>query len=116
MSESSGFIPMSWNVLYDDKVRLQLEGETATVGDKNKKLEVLVSEYEKFANKVTLLGFRGGVLDVEVEIAQPQKVIKEESKLVDEMLQTNAISSTGRLFKIGVQIANAATVTKAEKN
>ncbi len=74
---------------------------------------------------MTALGFRGEVLDLEVEFgevldlevefARPRKVIEEESKLVDEMLQTNAMSSTGRLFKIGVQIANAAVVTKAGK-
>ena len=65
--------------------------------------------------QITLLGFRGEVLDLEVEIAQPPKAIEEESKLVDEILQTNGMTSTGRLFKIGVQIANAAVVTKAGK-
>ncbi len=36
-------------------------------------------------------------------------------KLVDEMMQMNAMSSTGGLFKIGVQIANVAAGTRAEK-
>ncbi len=104
---------MSWNVFNDDKARQQFGGETAAVGDNNKKLELLVSEYAKIANEVMLLGFRGEVLDLEVEFEKPWKVIEEESKLVDKMLQTNVMSSTGRLFKISVQIANAATVTKA---
>ncbi len=46
-----GFIPMSRNALNDNKVRQQLGGETAAVGDNNQKLELLVSEYEKIANK-----------------------------------------------------------------
>ncbi len=44
------FISMNWNALYDNKVRQQLGGKTATVGDNNKKLEFLVNEYEKIAN------------------------------------------------------------------
>ncbi len=69
----------------------------------------------QITNEVTLLGFRGGVLDLEVEIAQPPKAIEEESELVDEILQTNGMTSTGRLFKISVLIVNAAAVTRAGK-
>ncbi len=106
---------MSRNTLYNDKVRQQLVGEKAAVGDNNKKLELLLIEYEIISSKVILLGYKGGVLDLEVEISQSQKLIEEGSKLVYEMLQTNVMSSTRRLFKIGVQIANVATVTKAGK-
>ncbi len=106
---------MSRNTLYNDKVRQQLVGEKAAVGDNNKKLELLLIEYEIISRKVILLGLKGGVLDLEVEISQSQKIIEEGSKLVYEMLQTNVMSSTRRLFKIGVQIANVATVTKAGK-
>ncbi len=69
----------------------------------------------QITNEVTLLGFRGGVLDLEVEIAQPPKAIEEESELVDEILQTNGMTSTGRLFKISVLIVNTAAVTRAGK-
>ncbi len=42
-----GFIPMSWNELYDDKVRLQMGGETAAMCDKNKNLNFLSVNFFK---------------------------------------------------------------------
>ncbi len=85
------------------------------MGDNGERLKLLCEDYEKIAKEVTALGFEGDMLDIEIEVAKPQKIIEDEEKLINEMLETNAMSSTGRLFKLGVQVANAATVTKAGK-
>lgn len=63
-----GFIPTSSNALYDDKVRQQLGG----VRDKGDKIKHLFHENEKITNKITSIGFRGDVLDLEIAVAQLQ--------------------------------------------
>lgn len=62
------FIPMSQNALYEVTVSQQLGGEK-TLWETTIKLELCVSEYEKIANDVILLGFRGMVLDLIAEMA-----------------------------------------------
>ncbi len=108
-----GFIPMTRNAIYDEKVCQQLGGGSAAVGDYGQKIEVLVKDYEKVAHEITQLGFKGELLDIEVEVAQPQQVIADEEKLIEKSVEENAINSTGRLYRFGVQVANAGTVTKA---
>ncbi len=85
------------------------------MGDNRKKIKFLCNDYDKIVKELTSLGFKGGILDLEVQVPQPLKVNNDEDKLINETLDTNAISSTGQLFKLGVHFANVATVTKVEK-
>ncbi len=79
------------------------------------KVKLLCDDCDKIAKEVSLLGFQGGTIDLKVKVAKTQKVINDEEKFINEILDTNSMYSTGRLFKLGVQAANATTVTKAGK-
>ncbi len=52
-----GFIPMNRNALYDEKVRQQLGGNKAAIGEQGYHIMMLVSNYEKNAKLVTDMGF-----------------------------------------------------------
>ncbi len=110
-----GFITMNQNALYDDKVRQQLGGEKAAVGDYGKRLKILAQDYEMAANEVTEMGFNGEILDLEMEVVQPQQNIDNEDELVNKLVAENAVTSTGRLYRLGIQIANSKIVTKAAR-
>ncbi len=84
------------------------------MGDYRKKIEMLMDEYKKAAKEITTLRFKGEFIDLEVEVARPQ-IIEDKNKLIEEMLENNAMNPTGRLFKLGVQVSNAGMVTKAEQ-
>ncbi len=59
------------------------------------------------------MGFNGNILGLKVENAQPQQIITEEEKLINEILQDNAMNSTGCLDKCGIQVANTSVATTA---
>ncbi len=81
------------------------------MGDNGKKIKFLCNDYDKIVKELTSLGFKGGILDLEVQVPQPQKVNNDENKVINETLDTNASSLTGQLFKLGIHFAN---VTKEE--
>lgn len=78
----------------------QFGGEMVVVGDNIKNSHFLS------------VNIRGDMLDLSRNCKTTKKCW-DVATLVDEMLQTNAISSNGRLFKINVQIVNAVAVTRA---
>ncbi len=110
-----GFIPMNRNTLNDDKVRQQLGGEKASVGDQGQRLQLLVDDYEKAAAEVNELGFRGEVLDLELEVAVPRALIEDESERIKKIVEEKAANKTGGLFKLGCQVANERVVMESCK-
>ncbi len=70
---------MNRNTLYDDKVR-QLCGEKAAVGNYGQWLQLLVDYYKKAAKEIIDMGFNGGLVDLEMEVVQPQQVIDNEDE------------------------------------
>ncbi len=89
------------------------QGPNAAVGDHGRKIQLLLEDYKKIAEEVTNLGFKGEMFNLEIEVAKPQQQLNNEEKLLEKIMEDNAMTSTGRLFKLGVQVANAAAVTKA---
>ncbi len=59
-------------MLYDDKVHQQLGGEKAAVGNYGKQLQILAKDYKIAAKEVTEMGFDGEILNLEIEVVQPQ--------------------------------------------
>ncbi len=74
---------------------------------------MLEGEYKKAAKEITTLGFKGNFFDLEVKITLPQQIIEDENKFIEEILESNRMNLTGRLFKVGVQVTNAGRVIKA---
>ncbi len=52
------------------------------------------------------MGFNGGLLDLEVDVVQPQQVIDNEDESVNKLVSENVVNSTGQLYPLGIQIAN----------
>ncbi len=75
---------------------------------------MLVVEHGKNAREVSSLGISVCMLDLQVKEAKIQQVIQDEGTLVNEMIDTNLISSTGSLVKLS-QATNASTIIKAGK-
>ncbi len=73
---------MNRNALNDEKVRQQLGGDKAAVGDQGECLRILVEDYEKAADEVTELGFKGEFLDLEMEEAIPRALIADENEWI----------------------------------
>ncbi len=105
---------MNRNSLYDEKVRQQLGGVSTAVGDYRKKIEMLVDEDKKAAKEIPTRGFKGELLDLEVEVYQPQQIIEDGNKLIEEMLENNVMNLTGQLFKLGVQVVNTGVTNRAK--
>ncbi len=65
------------------------------VGDNGKQLQILAEDYKKTANEVTEMGFKGDLLDLEMEVVQPQQVIDDKDELVNKLVAENVVNSTG---------------------
>ncbi len=110
-----GFIPMNRNALNNDKVRQQLGEYTAAVGGQGERLKILVEDYNKAAQEVTNLGFKGDYLDLEMDVAVPRALIKDETERIKKIVEEKAANKMGRLFKLGCQVANERVITESCK-
>ncbi len=70
------------------------------MGDNDMKIKLLCDDYGKIAMEVTSLGFMGDMPDLEVEVAHPQTVIDVKEKFIHQILDTNALPSTGRFLNL----------------
>ncbi len=61
------------------------------------------------------MGFNGSLLDLEMEVVQPQQVIDDEDELVNKLVAENAVNFTGQLYCLGIQIVNSKIETKAAR-
>ncbi len=68
---------MNRNALYDEKVRQQLGGNKAAVGELGFRVMMLMNNYKNIAKEVNEMGFNGNILDLKVENAQPQQIITD---------------------------------------
>ncbi len=84
-----------------------LGGEKAPVGNYGQQLQFLAEDYKKAAKEITEMGFNRGLLDLEMEVVQPQQVIHNEQELVNKLVSKNAVNSTRQLYRLGIQIANS---------
>ncbi len=107
------FIPMNCNSLRDEKVCQQLGGPSVAVGDHGRNIKLLVKDYKWIAEEVTNLGFKGEMLNIEIKVAKPQQLLNDMEKLVEKIMEDNAMTSTVQLFKLWVQVANTGAMTKA---
>ncbi len=51
------------------------------------RIQVLASYYKRIARDVTDLGFKGRMLDLDIEVSKPQQVIGDEEKLMEKMMK-----------------------------
>ncbi len=56
------------------------------------------------------------MIDLEVEVSQPQKVINDEEKLLNEMLKTYALTLLGNILKLEFKEQMLPQWQKAGKN
>ena len=105
---------MTWNCLNEPKVRYELAegGEPELV---THRLELLVEDYERAKESLRGLGFNDGVMDLEpakvVEYVMPET----DEKKVDALVKLGKMSSAGTLFRMGIIVANAEVVLKAQE-
>ncbi len=71
----------------------QLGGNKADVGEQGNWIMMLVSNYENISKEMTEMGFNGNNLVLKVEIAQPQQIITDQEKLINIILEDNAMNS-----------------------
>ncbi len=70
-------------------------------------------DYNRIVREVTDLGFIRKTLNLEIEVTKSQKVIDDEEKLIEKMMEKDVMTSRGRLFKLGMHVANAVAETTA---
>ena len=61
------------------------------------------------------MGFNNKVLYIELEVAQPQDVADMNEKLIEEMVETKGACAAGKLFKVGIHVANCGVVLETTK-
>ena len=111
-----GFMPHTGNAALDPKVRHEM-GDGGAPEEQRVRMEQLVEDYEKSAQRLTELGFNGAVLDLKPKTvsANSSALTRNEDELVEEIMSKGLVSKAGGLFKAGVIIANCRVVTAAAR-
>jgi len=109
-----GFMPMNRNSLNDDKVRHEL-GDCGATEEKKEKIKMLVEDYAKAVMLMNKMGFNSKVLATKLEVAQPRDVADTNEKLIEELVETKGACAAGKLFKVGIHVANCSVVLEARR-
>ena len=106
---------MTRNCLKDPKIRFEL-GEGGAPEDVQRMMVLLEDDYKKASNKLGQMGFNREVLDLELKVADvPDEITKDEEKLIQKIIDTKAVNSAGKLFKLGIYMANSKVVLEAAR-
>jgi hypothetical protein len=109
-----GFLPMTGNAALDPKVRYEL-GEGGAPEEAQKRMKLLVDDYEKCGKELDRLGFNGGVMDLEAREVEEIDIPEDEEALIQHIVDNKLINTAGGLFKCGIQIANCRVVMEASR-
>ena len=108
-----GFLPMTRNAINDPKVRRELnDGDTAD--ETNQRIELFFRDYRKAATDLKRAGFNDEALDIEPPVVEERdEITEDEEKQIQSIIKNKAINSSGKLFKLGIHIANCKVVLEA---
>ena len=109
-----GFLPMTGNAALDPKVRYEL-GEGGAPEEAQKRMKLLVDDYEECGKELDRLGFNGGVMDLEAQEVEEIDIPEDEEALIQHIVDNKLINKAGGLFKCGIQIANCRVVMEANR-
>jgi hypothetical protein len=111
-----GFLPMTRNAVNDERVRFE-SGEGGAPPEMARRMELLVEDYHDHKKTLDILGFNGNTLDIEIPVAltSDKEITEDEEKQIDEIIKKKAIAKSGKLFKMGIHIANCKVVLEAQK-
>ena len=102
------------NNFNDVKVRYEL-GDCGATEEKKEKIKMLVEYYTKAVTLMHKMGFNSKVLDIRLEVAQPQDVADTNEKLIEELVESKEVSAAGKLFKVGIHVTNCSFFLEATK-
>ena len=110
-----GFLLMMRNAINDPKVCHELNGGDTT-DDMNQRIELIFHDYRKAATNLKRAGFNDEALDIEPSVVEERDEITEaKEKLIQLIIKNKAINSSGKLFKLGIHIANCKVVLEASR-
>lgn len=109
-----GFLPMTGNAANDPKVAYEL-GPGGAPEKAKVRIEELVKDYAECSNRLTSLGFNGGVLDLEPRRVQEDTLPADEEAAVQELVKNKGMNKAGSLYRAGVIMANSRVVLEAAK-
>ena len=111
-----GFLPMTRNAVNDERVRYEM-GDGGAPPEIAQRMELLVEDYHEHRRTLQRLGFNGNIFDVEIPVVKraEKEITVDEEKQIEMIIQKKAIAKSGKLFKMGIHIANCKVVLEAQK-
>ena len=109
-----GFLPMTGNAANDPKVAYEL-GPGGAPEKAQVRIEELVKDYADCSNRLTSLGFNGGVLDLDPRRLNEYTLPVDEEAAVEQLVNNKGMNKAGSLYKAGVIMANSRVVLEAAK-
>jgi len=109
-----GFLPTTGNAAFAPKVRYKL-GEGGAPEEAQKRMKLLVSDYEKCGKELDCLGFNGGAMDLKTQEVEEIDIPEDEEALIQHIVNNELINKAGELFKCGIQIANCRVVMETSR-
>ena len=98
----------------NNKVRHEL-GDCGATEEKKEKIKMLVEDYTQAVTLMNKMGLNSKVLDIELEVAQPQDVADTNEKLIEELVETKGACAAGKLFKVVIHVAYCSVVLEDTK-
>ena len=107
---------MTRNALNDERVRFE-SGEGGAPPEMARRMELLVCDYREHKKTLDELGFNGNTFDVEIPVTTcaDTEITVDEEKQIETIIKQKAIAKSGKLFKMGIHIANCKVVLEAQK-
>ncbi len=109
-----GFLPMTEAATFHPKVRHEL-GEGGAPEEAAKRLQLLPANYQQQAGILTMLGYNGAMLDLEIPMVADNLITGDDEAKINPLLANNSVNRAGGLFKAGQIRANGCVVNEVIK-